>query len=67
VQWVQFLPVVERVPGGGVSERSVTPEAMGEFLCTVFDEWVRYDLERIGVQNFLECFLVVSASRQTSA
>jgi len=60
VQWVQFLPVVERVPGGGVSERSVTPEAMGEFLCTVFDEWVRYDLERIGVQNFLECFLVVS-------
>ncbi len=60
VQWVQFLPVVEKVPGGGVSERSVTPEAMGEFLCTVFDEWVRHDVARIGVQNFLECFLVVS-------
>ena len=60
VNWVQFLPVVERAPGGGVSGRSVTPEAMGEFLCTVFDEWVRHDVERIGVQNFLECFLVVS-------
>jgi uncharacterized protein len=60
VRWVQFLPVVERVAGGGVSERSVTPEAMGEFLCTVFDEWVRYDIERIGVQNFLECLLVAS-------
>ncbi len=60
VQWVQFLPVVEKVPDGGVSERSVTPEAMGEFLCTVFDEWVRHDVARIGVQNFLECFLVVS-------
>jgi uncharacterized protein len=60
VQWVQFLPVVERAPGGGVSQRSVTPEAMGEFLCTIFDEWVRHDVERIGVQNFLECFLVVT-------
>ncbi len=60
VTWVQFLPVVEKKPGGGVSERSVTPEAMGEFLCTVFDEWVRHDIERIGVQNFLECFLVAT-------
>jgi uncharacterized protein len=60
VRWLQFLPVVERLAGGGLSERSVTPEAMGEFLCTVFDEWVRHDIERIGVQNFLECFLVAS-------
>ncbi len=59
VQWLQFLPVVEKAPGG-VSERSVTPEALGEFLCTIFDEWVRHDIEHIGVQNFLECFLVVT-------
>ena len=59
VQWLQFLPVVEKAPGG-VSERSVTPEGMGKFLCTIFDEWVRHDIERIGVQNFLECFLVVT-------
>jgi uncharacterized protein len=60
VRWLQFLPVVERTADGGVSERSVAPEAMGEFLCTVFDEWVRHDIERMGVQNFLECFLVAS-------
>jgi uncharacterized protein len=60
VRWVQFLPVVERGPGGAVSELSVAPAAMAGFLCTVFDEWVRYDIERIGVQNFLECFLVAS-------
>jgi uncharacterized protein len=33
---------------------------MGEFLCTVFDEWVRHDVGRIGVQNFLESLLVAS-------
>lgn len=60
VRWLQFLPVVERDGRGGVSERSVGPEAMGEFLCHVFDEWVRYDVDKIGVQNFLECLLVVS-------
>jgi len=60
VRWIQFLPVVERTSEGAVSERSVTPEAMGAFLCTVFDEWVRHDVDRIGVQNFLESFLVVS-------
>jgi uncharacterized protein len=58
VRWVQFLPVVARTVSGAVSQRSVTPEAMAEFLCTTFDEWVRGDIERIGVQNFLECFLV---------
>jgi len=65
VPWVQFLPVVQRTAEGGVSEQSVTPEALGEFLCTVFDEWVRHDLGRIGVQNFLECLLVWSGRPAT--
>lgn len=60
VRWVQFIPVVERTPEGGVSARSVDPEAMGEFLCTVYDRWVRHDLHRIAVQGFLECLLVWS-------
>ncbi len=58
VRWLQFLPVVQRTPGGGVSELSVTPEAMGAFLCTVFDEWVRHDVGRIAVQTFVECLRV---------
>jgi uncharacterized protein len=60
VRWLQFLPVVVRGSDGGVAPWAVTPEAMGEFLCTVFDEWVRHDVGRIGVQNFLESLLVAS-------
>ncbi len=59
VKWVQFLPVVERRPDNAVSALSVAPDLMGSFLTTVFDEWVRYDVGRIGVQNFLECLLVM--------
>ncbi|MDE3096249.1 MAG: anaerobic sulfatase maturase [Chloroflexota bacterium] len=58
VRWLQFLPVVQRTAAGGVSDLSVTPEAMGTFLCTVFDEWIRNDVERIAVQIFVECFRV---------
>lgn len=60
VRWVQFLPVVQRIAGGGVSAQSVSAEAMGAFLCAVFDEWVRHDVGRIAVQNFVECLLVWS-------
>jgi uncharacterized protein len=51
-----LLPVVERRPGepGGVSADSVTPEAWGAFLCTVFDEWRERDSDRIAVQLFDE-------------
>ena len=59
ISWLQFLPVVRRGVDGHVDSWSVSPELMGDFLCTVFDEWVRYDVGRIGIQNFLEPFLVV--------
>ncbi|MHB8246650.1 MAG: anaerobic sulfatase maturase [Acidimicrobiales bacterium] len=55
VHWLQFLPVVKGAPGGAVSEHSVGAEAMGAFLCSVFDEWVRHDIGRIAVQGFVEC------------
>ncbi len=58
VKWLQFLPVVQRTPDGGASDLSVTPEAMGAFLCTVFDEWIRHDVGRIVVQTFAECLNV---------
>ena len=58
VSWLQFLPVVRRDAAGRADSWSVPPEMMGDFLCTIFDEWVRYDVRRIGVQNFLEPFLV---------
>ena len=63
VRWVQFLPLVERTPDGGISARSVTAEAMGELLCTVFDEWVRHDVGTIAVQSFVEALLAESGGR----
>ena len=60
VRWAQFIPVVEKGPGGGPSATSVGPEAFGDFLCRIFDEWVRHDVNRTGVQNFLEALLVVT-------
>jgi uncharacterized protein len=65
VRWLQFLPVVQRAPGGGVSEWSVTPEAMGAFLCTVFDEWVRHDVGRIAIQAFEDCLRVAAGEPAT--
>jgi uncharacterized protein len=53
---LEFLPLVEPQPDpeGGVSHRSVPAEALGNFLCTIFDEWIRQDIERIKVQIFEE-------------
>ncbi|MFB3884169.1 MAG: anaerobic sulfatase maturase [Thermodesulfobacteriota bacterium] len=54
--YIEFLPLVEPKPGedGGVSDRSVPAEALGNFLCTIFEEWMRQDIGRIKVQIFEE-------------
>lgn len=52
--WVQFIPIVVRLPGGGFSEESVAPEAYGRFLCAVFDLWVKNGLGKMDVQLFAE-------------
>ncbi len=66
-RYIQFIPVVERrakntnglqlIPPGypcdaDVAEWSVTPAGYGNFLVTVFDEWVRSDVGRYFVQIF---------------
>ncbi len=55
-QYLGFLPVVERAPGGGdaVSPQTVPAEAFGAFLCAIFDEWAAADTARITVQIFEE-------------
>jgi uncharacterized protein len=55
-KYVGFLPIVERVPGanGEVTPETVPAEAFGTFLCTVFDEWIRRDTQRLMVQIFDE-------------
>ena len=52
VEFIQFIPAVERTPDGGVTEWTVRPEQWGNFLCTIFDKWVRNDVGRIFVQQF---------------
>jgi len=50
--YLTFLPLVVRQPDspGGVSPDSVPPEAWGDFLCAVFDEWQSRDIGRIKLQ-----------------
>lgn len=50
---LSFLPLVEPL-AGGVSERTVPPEAFGAFLCTIFDEWRAHDIGTVKVQIFEE-------------
>jgi len=59
--WIQFIPVIERLNddgstlrqmGANVSDHSVLPEQFGNFLSTIFDEWIRKDVGKIFVQTF---------------
>lgn len=68
VRFMQFIPIVERSAGDGllagapqsdpdgaehpVTPWSVLPNAYGDFLCAVFDDWVRRDVGRVFVQLF---------------
>ncbi len=64
--YIQFTPIVERIvtrndgltlapgmtEGGEITDFSVMPEQWGDFLCTIFDEWVRNDVGNYYVQLF---------------
>jgi len=56
VRSIGFLPIVERLPGS-ISEAtsySTPAAAFGDFLCAIFEEWIRQDIGRITVQIFEE-------------
>lgn len=62
-RYIQFTPVVERLrpdstlapgseAGGVLAPFSVSPEQWGNFLCGVFDEWIKKDVGEVFVQIF---------------
>jgi uncharacterized protein len=54
-RYLGFLPLVERQPDKhSVSNRTVPAEAFGDFLCTIFDEWLSRDIGHMKVQIFEE-------------
>ena len=70
-QYLQFTPIVERLTeheDGRIlasladdreiplADASVTPEQWGNFLCTIFDDWVRHDVGKTFVEIF-DCTL----------
>jgi len=54
VPYLTFLPLVEHLGKGRVSERTMEPEAWGVFLCSIFDKWMDSDIGKIKVQIFEE-------------
>lgn len=66
-RYIQFAPIVERIlphsdgrhlaavnegTEEGLADFSITPEQWGNFLCTIFDEWVREDVGEYFIQLF---------------
>jgi uncharacterized protein len=57
-QFIQFIPIVERENQSGfqdghhVTRRSVNGREFGQFLISVFDEWVREHVGQVFVQLF---------------
>jgi uncharacterized protein len=54
VRYLQFLPLVTPASGSQAHPAAATPEAIGEFLCRVFDLWTASDVGRIVIQTFDE-------------
>ncbi|NRD76825.1 anaerobic sulfatase maturase [Bacillus sp. BRMEA1] len=53
IQYIQLIPVVEREECRfDVSPWTVESEMYGEFLISIFDEWVREDIGSVFVMNF---------------
>ena len=63
--WIQFIPIMVRTDDGScvtLSEESINGEEYGEFLCTIFDEWVTNDIGSCDVQFFAECAHIMAGS-----
>ena len=44
IEYVQFIPILERHPDGTPTDFSCTPEQYGDFLCETFELWATRDV-----------------------
>jgi len=65
VNWIQFIPIVERVnhdgstllqEGDTVTDRSLDPEQWGAFLVEIFNDWLVRDVGEMHVNMFEAAF-----------
>ena len=64
-QHIQFIPIVERLNDGTVSDRSILPEQYGKFINSIFDDWLATDIGRIYIQQFESALCTVVDRRTT--
>jgi uncharacterized protein len=48
----QYIPCVEFDKKGRLMPYALTPQAWGDFLCTIFDQWVASNPEKVSVRYF---------------
>ncbi|HEB10756.1 MAG TPA: anaerobic sulfatase maturase [Spirochaetales bacterium] len=48
----QYIPIVEFGDNGESLPFSIRGGEWGEFLCTLFDEWVKFDVRRVSIRLF---------------
>lgn len=52
-EFIQFIPIVEKTESGtDANDRSVKAKDYGNFLISIFDEWVQHDVGKVFVQMF---------------
>ncbi len=51
-RFIQFAPIVERMPDGTPAAWNVPSEKWGDFLVAIFDEWVSKDVGEFFIQLF---------------
>lgn len=52
VQYHQYIPCIEFDGNGNLLPFAITGEQFGDFLCELFDEWIKEDSRRISVRLF---------------
>lgn len=59
VDFLQFIPLAEPDPGGGLADYSIAPEDYGDFLCEIFDLWAAEKPRQAYVRMFDDALAVI--------